>query len=310
MSWVAVSIAGASVAGALIGKSATKGAAGEQAGAAQEAAAMQAAQYADTKEMNAPYTAAGGAGVTRLAHLLGIGGTGYNSILEKLRNENPKMAGVPVGFGVYRYADGTTGPAKNKRKYTEGQLQAMAQEQFAQTDPGGDFGALNKRFTMEDFHNDPVTKLSMQFGLDEGEKAINRMAKARGMYNSGAAAKELGRYTTDYVGRTAGQSRDRYVQDQTLDYNRLAGISGTGQTSTQAVGSAGANAATHAGEAIIGAGNARGAAGIAQAGLYSGMVQDLAGAGRRYFMSPGSTNAPLVPEMAPGQYSLVNPQYG
>ncbi|MCR4308157.1 MAG: hypothetical protein NUV80_06380, partial [Candidatus Berkelbacteria bacterium] len=65
---------------------------------------------------------------------------------------------------------------------------------------GGGSGELNKKFSIADFMEDPVTKLSYQSGLDLGTQAIDRMAGARGSRNSGATLKELTRFGTDYTG--------------------------------------------------------------------------------------------------------------
>jgi hypothetical protein len=126
-----------------------------------------------------------------------------------------------------------------------------------------DFGSLNRRFTMEDFEADPVNKLGLQFGLDEGTKAIRRMFGAQGMGRSGAAVKGLTRFGTDYAGSKAAESRNRFLQDQDITFNRLAGVSGTGQTATTNTAQFGANMATNIGQNITGAANARGAAQIA-----------------------------------------------
>lgn len=128
-----------------------------------------------------------------------------------------------------------------------------------------DFGSLNRRFTLDDFESDPVNQLSMQFGLDEGTKAIRRMLGASGMARSGAAVKGLTRFATDYTGSKAAESRNRFLQDQDVTFNRLAGVSGTGQTATANTSALGANMANNVAQNIIGAGNARGAAAIAGA---------------------------------------------
>jgi hypothetical protein len=69
------------------------------------------------------------------------------------------------------------------------------------------YGSLNRRFTMDDFEADPVNQLGLQFGLDEGSKAIRRMFGAQGMGRSGAAAKGLTRFATDYAGFRIRTSR-------------------------------------------------------------------------------------------------------
>ena len=139
----------------------------------------------------------------------------------------------------------------------------------------GGSGELNKKFTVADFMEDPVTKLSYQSGLDLGTQAIDRMAGAKGSRNSGATLKELTRFGTDYTGQKAGESYNRFYGDQDRMYNRLAGVSGTGQTATTNLGAQGAQAGTNIGNIMTGLGNARGAAAIAQGNIYGGAVQNI-----------------------------------
>lgn len=138
--------------------------------------------------------------------------------------------------------------------------------------PGGS-GELARKFTLADFEADPVNKVGFKFGLDEGTKALNRTFAARGMTDSGAAAKALTRYATDYAGTKAGESYNRFLLDNTTLYNRLAGISGTGQTAAATSAQAGATAASNIGGYQIGAGNAQAAASMARASGYTGALQ-------------------------------------
>lgn len=134
------------------------------------------------------------------------------------------------------------------------------------------FGALNRKFTLADFWDDPVTKASYAQGLELGRQAIDRMAGARGNRNSGATLKALERFGTDYTGNQAAGSQARYVGDQANTYNRLAGIAGTGQTAANTGAMLGANSANQVGNIMTAEGNARGAASIAQGNIYGGMA--------------------------------------
>lgn len=129
---------------------------------------------------------------------------------------------------------------------------------------GGGAGRFNKRFTIADFLEDPVIKLGYESGLENGTKAIGRMAGARGNINSGANLKALTRFTTDYTGQKAGESQARFYGDQDREYNRLAGVAGTGQVATQNINALGAQHSLNIGNLLTGQGNARGAAAIAQ----------------------------------------------
>jgi hypothetical protein len=140
---------------------------------------------------------------------------------------------------------------------------------------GDDFGALNQKFTIADFMDDPVTKLGYQSGLDLGTEAIDRMAGARGSRNSGATLKALTRFGTDYTGRKAGESYGRFYGDQDRTFNRLSGVSGSGQTATQNLGQIGSQTSSNIGNLLTAQGNARGAASIAQGQAYGGALQNI-----------------------------------
>ncbi|MES2182130.1 MAG: hypothetical protein V4493_08535, partial [Pseudomonadota bacterium] len=90
---------------------------------------------------------------------------------------------------------------------------------------------------------------------------INQRALQSGGYDSGATLKALTQYANDYGSTKANDAYNRYNTDQSNVYNRLAGISGAGQTATNQVQAAGTNMANQVSNSIGDAGNAR-AAGI------------------------------------------------
>ena len=116
-----------------------------------------------------------------------------------------------------------------------------------------------------------------QFGLDQGQQALNRQAAARGMSNSGAALMAAQRYGTDYAGTKYNDAWNRMQSGQQNEYNRLAGVAGLGQVGASQVGQAGASYANNAGNIGMSAANAQGAAGMAQANTWGGAVNNLAG---------------------------------
>lgn len=90
-----------------------------------------------------------------------------------------------------------------------------------------------------------------QFRLGEGNKAIENAAKARGMYFSPSTVKELTRYGQDYASNEFGNV-----------YNRVAGVSGTGQTAGSNLANLGTSMSGNISNLITGGANARGAAAI------------------------------------------------
>lgn len=118
-----------------------------------------------------------------------------------------------------------------------------------------------------------------QFGLDQGQQAINRQTSAAGGRISGAALKAAAQYGTDYAtsGYSAAYSRANQARSDRL--NRLAALAQIGQTSTQNVSALGAQttasnnaltqaAANNAGAATLAQGNIWGNAGNQIAALY------------------------------------------
>ncbi|GAG51235.1 unnamed protein product, partial [marine sediment metagenome] len=115
-------------------------------------------------------------------------------------------------------------------------------------------GAEGSRETaMNSFYQDP----GYQFRFDEGQRALENSALARGQGLSGNAGRAL-------VGFGQGMGSQEYGNY----WNRLAGLSGTGQTATNQLGGFGANAARGIGNANIAAGQARGSG-------YMGMANSL-----------------------------------
>ena len=115
-------------------------------------------------------------------------------------------------------------------------------------------GAEGSRETaMNSFYSDP----GYQFRFDEGQRALENSAAARGGLLSGNTGRAL-------VGFGQGMGSQEYGNY----WNRLAGLSGTGQTATNQLGGFGANAARGIGNANIAAGQARGSG-------YMGMANSL-----------------------------------
>jgi hypothetical protein len=148
-------------------------------------------------------------------------------------------------------------------------------------------GSLTRKFTLDDFWSDPVTKASYQSGLDLGTQAINNMAGARGSRNSGATLKALNRFGTDYTGNQAAASQQRFVGDQANEFNKYSTLAGVGQTATNTGASMGANTATNignigtanantVGNLMTGSANARGAAAIAGGNALSSGINSVA----------------------------------
>lgn len=100
-----------------------------------------------------------------------------------------------------------------------------------------------------------------QFQLEQGQKAIDRSAAARGMLRSGATMEASQKF---------GQGLA--AQDFTTYYNRLAGLAGMGQQSANAVSNAASNLSNKIGEAGQGIAQTQMANGAAQASITGNMI--------------------------------------
>ena len=137
------------------------------------------------------------------------------------------------------------------------------------------YGSFNQFFGAEDFQKDP----GYDFRMGEGVKALDRSAAARGNLFSGAQGKALTQYGQDYGSNEFMNAYNRWNQDRDRQYNRLAGLSGTGQTSAQQIGQWGMNTGQNIGNAYsTGINNAA----AARASGYAG-VANAAGAGLNAF---------------------------
>lgn len=103
------------------------------------------------------------------------------------------------------------------------------------------------------------------FMRGEGQRAIDMSAAARGGLFSGRTARESQRYATGLAAQDYGQ----YL-------NRLAAMSGTGQTATGTVGALGSASAANQGNALMQAGNARASGYNAIGNAVTGTLGDLA----------------------------------
>lgn len=179
------------------------------------------------------------------------------------------LVGSIIGSNAASQAAGAAADASNNASNTQS---LMYNQQRRDQQPWRDAGIgalnemhsqegdLNRSFGMSDFQADP----GYQFRMDEANKAIERSAAARGGLNSGGTMKALTRYNSDYASNEFGKARDSFNNDRTNRFNRLASVAGIGQTATNNVGQAGQNMANNVGNYMQNAGQAQGAASIAQ----------------------------------------------
>jgi len=121
-----------------------------------------------------------------------------------------------------------------------------------------------QKFGMDQFQQDP----GYQFRLNEGLKALDRQAAARGGLVSGNAMKAASRYGQDYASNEYTNAFNRYQAERNAQLNPLQSLAGVGQSATNYL----SNAAQNLGQAQAqGYGNI----GSAQASGYLGQANSL-----------------------------------
>ena len=110
-----------------------------------------------------------------------------------------------------------------------------------------------------------------QFGLNQGQTAIDRSAASTGSLYSGATLKALQRYGQDYGGTKYDQALGRY--------GNAAQIGATGVSGSQ---TAGQNYGTTVGNNTIGLGNAQAGNALYNGGMYNNALNGLASAYTNY----------------------------
>jgi hypothetical protein len=116
-----------------------------------------------------------------------------------------------------------------------------------------DGGEFNRNFTRADFQQDP----GYDFRMSEGQKALERSASARGGLQGGGTLKALTRYGQDYASNEYGNAYNRFNNDNTTRFNRLASLAQVGQTANSTIAQAGQANANNASSNALAAGNAR-----------------------------------------------------
>ncbi|MEI6088673.1 MAG: hypothetical protein WCR66_13860 [Bacteroidota bacterium] len=129
----------------------------------------------------------------------------------------------------------------------------------------GASGSLLKPFTMADYQQDP----GYQFRLSEGQKALDRASAAGGKYFSGGAIKGLTDYNQNSASNEYQNAYNRYNTNQTNTYNRLAGVSGAGQTAANNLGTTGQENTNQISAGLTGIGNAQAAGQVGSANAWS-----------------------------------------
>lgn len=224
-------------------------------------------QFDLTRSDYAPYRTVGTNALRRLAALYGLdsGADMASPTASSLRNQliaqyttpaTPDRQEIVMPGGreadpTYRTVPGT--PAR----VDETGLQTAIERAMAQQ--GGQPVQYN------DGLGDPIQMdPGYQFGLQQGQQALDRKIAAAGGRVSGAALKAAQRFGTDYA--TSGYSAAYQRRQDSI--NRLQQLAGIGQTSTAVSAAAGDAAAGRNAQLMAGLGDAQGAASLAQGNIW------------------------------------------
>lgn len=202
-----------------------------------------------------------------------------NALQERMFNEQQKL---------YREQIARQEPARHAGQTAQNKLMDVL---GLTTNPKvADFNAINARFNEGDVKMDP----SYQFRLEQGQKALERSAAARGGLFSGRAAKDITDYSQGMASQEYGNAYNRaYGRFQDNKNNLLSplqSLTGVGQTAVGAMGQATNNFSGQAGaygQSVgnniantgnqiagnqIGAGNARASGYVGQANAINGVI--------------------------------------
>lgn len=147
---------------------------------------------------------------------------------------------------------------KNAGQITEGDFWNKRSEVMGGADGGqggladNSYGQLMQRFNNQLFEKDP----GYQFRMDEGAKAVEGTAAARGGMLSGAAMKAMERYGQGFASTEYGNAYNRFTNDQNNRFSRLQNMTDTGM---RAAGAAGANTMQQGQQAVQSASDYAGA---------------------------------------------------
>jgi hypothetical protein len=146
-------------------------------------------------------------------------------------------------------------------------------------------------FGMEQFQADP----GYAFRFDQGQKALERSAAARGGLISGNTGGALQQFGQGLASQEYQNAFNRYQAERQARLGPLQSLAGVGQTSINALGQAGQNYASGMGEAI-------GAGGQARASGYMGAANALGGGVGQYmnYQQNQATNSLLQQALGRG----------
>ena len=133
---------------------------------------------------------------------------------------------------------------------------------------GMGYGSLLQPFGLDQFQASPA----YNFNLEQGQQAINKAAASRNMYYAPATLQDLTKYSQGLASNEFQNSFNNYNTNLNNIWNRLYGLSGTGQNAASQTGAFVAGAATNIGQDITGAANASAAGTVGMSNAITGAL--------------------------------------
>jgi hypothetical protein len=269
MPWI---IAGGAVLGGLIGSDAASSAAEAQAAAADRAAQLQKEMFEKQLQLQEPFRQAGLTAQQRYMNLLGLSQAPQTRSEAEVRNALAMQYMRPVTAVTQpeeRYYDSNEGwMTRPQQTTTTSQLdqsaldaavqaemarQGRATQEYEAMKASPEFGKYARDFSMADFEQDP----GYAFRMNEGLKALDRQAAARGGLISGGALKAAQRYGQEAASQEYTNAFNRYQLNRANQLQPLQSLMGSSQTAANVMGQSAGQYGQNAGEAYMGSGNAR-----------------------------------------------------
>ena len=265
----------ASIGGALLSSGSASDAADSQAAGTAAATAENRRQFDLTRSDYAPGRNIGNNALRRLAALYGLsdGGGGSAGGMSEADIRNMLAPQYTTGGTPSRTETGGGGEGDGWQRYIEGTPGVVNQaglDSAVQERMGSQAGGTPQVYN--DGLDDPIQMdPGYQFGLDQGNQALDRKVAAAGGRVSGAALKGAQRFGTDYA-TTGYNAAYQRRQDR---INRLQALAGIGQTATAGSAAAGAAASGANANLYSAQGNAAGAASLAQGNIWGNAANQL-----------------------------------
>ena len=187
-----------------------------------------------------------------------------------------------LGMGVFGNAFRPSGPSEPARTSSPqmstsyrvgGQTFASRGEAEAYAAANGAQGTAYDKYATPAFQESP----GYQFAFNQGTDAVNALAGARGGLNSGRTMQDLNTFGQGIANQEYGNWWNRADKEKTDYFNRLQGLSGSGQNAAAQQGTAMTNAAAGVSQAYGNIGNAQSAGAIGVGNALNGGIQNYIG---------------------------------